>query len=158
MFRIGKRFKWEMAHRLVRSFSEQCQNIHGHSYKMEVILEGELNEDGVLMDFGAVKQTVQPIVDSLDHSIAMFNKDPMISSISTLGVKYIVLPYNPTAENMAQDVMNTVLSSYAGLEGLVSVTVRIWETETGWAECSKTVQEFFLEMQNDEGEENEVQG
>jgi len=153
MFRIGKRFKWEMAHRLVRSFSEQCQNIHGHSYKMEVILEGELNEDGVLMDFGAVKQTVQPIVDELDHSVVLCKDDPMVDEISCLGTKYSIVPYNPTAENMAQDVLITVLSSYAGLEGLVSVTVRIWETETGWAECSKTVQEFFLEMQNDEGEE-----
>ena len=54
--RITKQFKMEVAHRLTSSYSTRCQSPHGHSYLMEVTLESEhLNEDGMVMDFGEVK-------------------------------------------------------------------------------------------------------
>lgn len=51
--KITKQFKFELAHRLVDSYSKKCQSIHGHSYLAEVVLEGyELDTTGMLMDFG----------------------------------------------------------------------------------------------------------
>jgi len=40
--KIAKEFKWEMGHRLPEHFG-QCKNIHGHSYKMLVEFEGEID-------------------------------------------------------------------------------------------------------------------
>jgi len=55
--RIAKEFVWEMSHRL--PYHEgNCKNIHGHSYKMELSLEGEPNENGMLIDFYHIERIV----------------------------------------------------------------------------------------------------
>ncbi|GLI33637.1 6-carboxytetrahydropterin synthase QueD [Desulforhabdus amnigena] len=55
------------AHQL-RNFRGKCENLHGHNWKVEVVLRGvELEECGVLVDFGEVKQATREILSSLDH-------------------------------------------------------------------------------------------
>ena len=155
MVKIGKRFKWEMGHRLLKSYSEPCQNLHGHSYEMEVIIEGTLNQDGVVLDFGLLKEIVSPIVESLDHSLVLCKDDVLVPIISEQGLKLNVVPYNPTAENMAIDIVESIMSHFADVEGINSVTVKIWETRTGWVEASMTKEEFFAKLEEND---NEVQG
>jgi 6-pyruvoyltetrahydropterin/6-carboxytetrahydropterin synthase len=66
--KIAKEFKWEMGHRLPEHF-DKCKNIHGHSYKMIVELEGEILESGMVMDYYDLKKIINPIVEKLDHSL-----------------------------------------------------------------------------------------
>jgi 6-pyruvoyltetrahydropterin/6-carboxytetrahydropterin synthase len=55
------------AHQL-RNFRGKCENLHGHNWKVEVVLRGsQLDETGVLVDFGVVKQAAREILAELDH-------------------------------------------------------------------------------------------
>jgi 6-pyruvoyltetrahydropterin/6-carboxytetrahydropterin synthase len=66
---IFKVFTLEAAHRLPNvPDGHKCARLHGHSFRVEVHLTGELGEDsGWVVDFGDVKSAFQPIYDELDH-------------------------------------------------------------------------------------------
>lgn len=66
---LTKTIDFEAAHWLP-CFPEghKCRRMHGHSFKVDVVLEGEMDESqGYLMDFGQVKQIITPVRDQLDH-------------------------------------------------------------------------------------------
>ncbi|MGV8074410.1 MAG: 6-carboxytetrahydropterin synthase QueD [Syntrophobacteraceae bacterium] len=55
------------AHNL-RNFRGKCENLHGHNWKVEVVLRGsKLNESGVLVDFSEVKQAARELLSQVDH-------------------------------------------------------------------------------------------
>ena len=56
--KIGKEFRWEMGHRLPLH-TRGCQNIHGHSYKLIVEIEGEPGANGMVADYTDLKQIVK---------------------------------------------------------------------------------------------------
>lgn len=147
MFRIRKLFRIEMAHRLLTSFTKRCQQLHGHSYKVEVIFSAErLDEDGMVMDFGKVSEMAKNMIDQLDHATMLHEKDGLNKVIP----EAIMVPYNPTAENMARDICIGFLEKLHG-SNIIAITVRLHETETGWAEFSLTMDEY-TEMKEKEGE------
>lgn len=76
------------AHRLTM-VGEKCENLHGHNWKIEVFVRGEnLDDAGVLMDFGIIKTHVRDIMSLLDHKflneLAYFqNSQPSSENIAT---------------------------------------------------------------------------
>ncbi len=74
MMKIAKEFRWEMGHRLPEHFG-QCKNRHGHSYKMLVEFEGELDENGMVIDYYDVEKIVKPIIEKLDHAFLVNKND-----------------------------------------------------------------------------------
>ena len=66
---IFKVFTLEAAHRLPNvPPGHKCARLHGHSFRVEVHLRGEIgDESGWVMDFGDVKTAFQPLYDQLDH-------------------------------------------------------------------------------------------
>ena len=67
--RLSKTFRFEAAHDLP-TFPEghKCRRLHGHSFRFDVIVEGEVDEKrGYLIDYGDIKRVVDPIVKRLDH-------------------------------------------------------------------------------------------
>jgi 6-pyruvoyltetrahydropterin/6-carboxytetrahydropterin synthase len=67
--RLSKSFCFEAAHDLP-TFPDghKCRRLHGHSFRFEVIVEGEVPADkGYLIDYGEIKRVVDPIVKKLDH-------------------------------------------------------------------------------------------
>ena len=73
MFTLTKEFKFEAAHKLPKH-DGRCARLHGHSFKMRVILMGTPlhcdggPKEGMLMDFGDVSKAVNPLVEAkLDH-------------------------------------------------------------------------------------------
>src|SRR5688500_16900895 len=67
--KIFKAFTLEAAHRLPNvPEGHKCARLHGHSFRIEVHLRGELGEHtGWVMDYADVKKAFQPIYDRLDH-------------------------------------------------------------------------------------------
>ena len=67
---LAREYRFEAAHRLPRvPAGHKCARLHGHSFKFEILLEGEVDErTGFLIDFGDVDAIVQPLVQRLDHS------------------------------------------------------------------------------------------
>ena len=91
---VTKIIKLETAHQLTDSYSKECQTIHGHSYKCEVMFEGNVDpKTGMIIDFKKIKEILQPVHDKYDHKF--FTKE-------TFGGE------NPTAENMARDIFNMI--------------------------------------------------
>lgn len=141
---ITKRFKFELAHRLVDSYSEKCQSIHGHSYIAEVTLRGEhLDSTGMLMDFGEVKNKLQHLIDSWDHSFMFWSKDKLAnhykSMLAVEPLRMIEVDYNPTAEGMSYHIFRACVQ-----EGLPVSEVRVQETLTGWCKATR-LKPFFGE-------------
>ena len=70
MYRISKIFTFEAAHYLPHvPPGHKCGQLHGHSYRLEIILQGELDEEkGWVMDFSEIKKTISPLLEILDHS------------------------------------------------------------------------------------------
>lgn len=69
MVRLSKSFHFEAAHDLP-TFPDghKCRRLHGHSFRFDVIVAGEVPaEKGYLIDYGEIKQVVDPIVCKLDH-------------------------------------------------------------------------------------------
>ncbi len=108
--RITKEFKFEMAHALL-GYNGPCRNIHGHSYYLYVTLTGETVKDdhspvnGMVMDFNELKNMVKTeITDKLDHALVLYDKTPahILDSFKDFN-NIILLPYQPTCENMLED-------------------------------------------------------
>jgi len=67
MYELKVETDFAAAHRLTM-VGEKCENLHGHNWKIEVIVAGEnLDEGGVLIDFGIIKQHVRAVMETLDH-------------------------------------------------------------------------------------------
>lgn len=67
MFELKVKTHFAAAHKLAM-VGEKCENLHGHNWDVEVYVAGEqLNEAGVLVDFGEIKRAVRKIMKELDH-------------------------------------------------------------------------------------------
>lgn len=111
--RVTRSFRFEAAHQLPWH-TGKCRDLHGHSYTLEVTVEGPLNDSGIVVDFGDLGAAVRrEVIDRLDHT---FLNDVI---------------ENPTAELIAHDI-------WKRLEALeVPVCrVRLWETADCCAEVS----------------------
>lgn len=86
--RLERSYRFEAAHFLPRvPPGHKCARMHGHSYQIEVAIEGEIDpERGWVMDFAEIDEFVGPLVRQLDHQV--------LNEIDGLG--------NPTSELLAQ--------------------------------------------------------
>jgi 6-pyruvoyltetrahydropterin/6-carboxytetrahydropterin synthase len=65
---ITKIFRFDSAHKL-NDYSGQCANLHGHTYSLHISVKGEINKNGLVMDFKDLKETVkQKVIAKLDHT------------------------------------------------------------------------------------------
>lgn len=98
-------FYFDAAHRLPQvSLEHKCNQTHGHTFRVEIHLKGELDEHkGWIMDFSQVKQICQPYIDRLDHSF--------LNEIEGLE--------NPTSEIIAIWLWNKIKPQLPGLTKVV---------------------------------------
>ena len=66
---LRKSFGFESAHWLPTFPDDhKCHRLHGHSFRVDVVVEGEVpEEDGYLVDFAVIKAAIKPIEEQLDH-------------------------------------------------------------------------------------------
>lgn len=145
--KVAKRFRWEAAHRLPWHEGE-CRFIHGHSYRMMVEVEGVPTEDtpggsSMLIDFKHVKRLVKPLVEQMDHATIVSSADTDLKeALSAVDSKVYEMGDDSTAENLSEHVADHILSEGAGVlmeHGVEIIRVKIWETETCFAEVEKHV-------------------
>ncbi|MBS4033118.1 MAG: 6-carboxytetrahydropterin synthase [Ignavibacterium sp.] len=131
--KIAKEFRWEMGHRLPEHFG-QCKNIHGHSYKMLVEFEGELDKNEMIIDYYDVEKIINPIIEKLDHAF-MVNKDDgiMLEFLEKMNSKKVVVDFQSTAENICLYLLNEVKKASLP-ENVSHIKVRVYETPFDYAE------------------------
>lgn len=94
MYYVSKRLEIAGAHRLNLDYESKCSNLHGHNWIVTVFCKAEkLNENGMVCDFAKIKEQVH---GKLDHQ---FLND--------------IFEFNPTAENIARWIVETVENCYA---------------------------------------------
>lgn len=126
-----------MAHRVLGAYTERCQGLHGHSYKFEVFVGGEGQDSAqMLIDFKLLKEAINPILDAFDHSLIIWEKDlELLEKAKELNKRYIVVPYNPTAEQIARHIFYACSRKIGTLsDELFIEQVIVHETDTGYAQ------------------------
>ena len=105
MYYVAKRLEISAAHSLMLSYESKCEDLHGHNWIVKIYCKSEsLNEDGMVTDFTLIKKKISA---ALDHK--NLNE---------------VLPFNPTAENIARWICDNVENAYR---------VEVWESEMNMA-------------------------
>ena len=142
---IRKLFKFENAH-IVRGCSTQrcSENIHGHSYKVEVLLESNYLDHGQMVyDFGLMKCYIKELIDAFDHAIALWSGDEpaYIEAMKQYSKRWVLLPVSPSAEQFSRVIflmVERVLASTVMHNGERNVKVQsiiVHETDTGYAQA-----------------------
>lgn len=118
MYEVYVTTRFEAAHRLIGDFGP-ASRMHGHTYRMEVIVRGQhLGDDGTLYDIGELDQAANDLAASLDYRD--LNEVPGLTDVNT------------TAEVLA-DYCWERLAPPLRDRGLDSLAVRIWESPDVYA-------------------------
>jgi 6-pyruvoyltetrahydropterin/6-carboxytetrahydropterin synthase len=122
MFEVSVEQTFAAGHAL-RNYHGKCENVHGHNYRVRVLVEGQdLDEAGLLVDFVEMKRVMRDIIEKLDHQF--LNDVPPFDKL------------NPSAENMARyffEEMTRLLDAGAHKNPVRVSEVKIWETDTATA-------------------------
>lgn len=121
MYELKVVTQFAAAHQL-RDSGGKCEKLHGHNWRIEVVLTGEkLNSVGLLIDFKEVKEAVDGILEELDHSF--LNELPQFKD------------QNPSSENIAAYIFERLGSTLNNNQIKVSKVIA-WESESASASYS----------------------
>lgn len=129
----------------------RCRYPHGHSRTIEVVVASDaLDDQGMVVDFKALKTLVEEHVARYDHAMAIHKDDPLLPELQRLYPESVLVfeQTDPTTEAMALEIFEHVrarLASgfscdcdgvrYSVPAGSVRLErLRVWETPTSWAE------------------------
>lgn len=137
-------------HRVV-GHENKCRHLHGHNYRIHFVCEADqLDSVGRVIDFGVIKEKLCMWVENhWDHKFLAWGEDKVMRGATAAFNQYncadqweeelglflnsiVFTPFNPTAENMAQHLVEVIGPQQLAGTGVTLVSVRIEET----AKCS----------------------
>lgn len=122
----------------VHGHEGKCAHLHGHNYRVHFTVEGHLDALGRVIDFSAIKDRLCMWLEAnWDHKMLIGEEDPMrrvLAGADPEGV--VIVPFNPTAENMAEHLLTLVAPMQLGGTGVTLIHVSIEETR----KCSASAQ------------------
>jgi 6-pyruvoyltetrahydropterin/6-carboxytetrahydropterin synthase len=117
MFEVAVEHTFAAGHAL-REYRGKCENVHGHNYRVQVVVRGEkLDKIGMLADFTALKKALRDTCEPMDH--VFLNEMKPFDTV------------NPTAENMAVYIAEKLQEVIGGGDGnpVEVAEVKVWETD-----------------------------
>lgn len=117
MYEVSVDEQFAAAHNL-RNYKGKCEDLHGHNYKLRVVLKGEaLDSTGLLYDFVHLKQVIRDVIRALDHKY--LNELPPFVEL------------NPSAENIARHIYDEISKQlHRTPNGAEVASITVWETDT----------------------------
>jgi len=115
----------------VSGHENKCAHIHGHNYRFHfTVATDELDSIGRVIDFSVIKvKLCQWLEDNYDHKFLMWENDPLLEKMIDIVPKDIVVtPFNPTAENIAQHLVEVVAPKQLDKTGCKLIKCVIDET------------------------------
>lgn len=110
MYYVTKRMEVAGSHSLKLSYESKCKKLHGHNWIITVFCRAsQLNADGMVCDFKHIKNKIH---DKLDH-----------------GNLNEILPFNPTAENIAKWIVDSIPECYKASVQESEGNIAIYEEE-----------------------------
>lgn len=145
--KIIKRFTSETSHIVRGATSIRCHNnVHGHGYKWLVTLEGDLQSNGMILDFKDLKP-IKEFIDLFDHAtvFSSIENPKIIDFFRMMFPRVLVMNKNTTAECMARLVFKFTKDWLSYTTDLIKVVqVDVWETETGCGVATECDDEDIL--------------
>lgn len=142
---IRKLFRFESAHIVRGCSTRRCSHsIHGHSYKVEILLEAHALDRGQMVyDFGLLKHGPRMLIDAFDHAVAIWSGDEpdYIAACQRFSERWVRIPVSPSAEQFSRlfffliDQLLTLTEMRNGEAGVCLHSVIVHETDTGYAQC-----------------------
>jgi len=139
---ITKQIGFDMGHR-VPNHKSKCKNVHGHRYTCLVTMEGEIveekgvSDEGMVIDFSDIKSIANELLDGeLDHGFMVYEGDEDLKNfLLNNEQKTIVVPFIPTAENIAKWIYDKLLPKYEDTygTGLRLKKIKLYETPNSYA-------------------------
>jgi 6-pyruvoyltetrahydropterin/6-carboxytetrahydropterin synthase len=132
--------KFDAGHRVVNHESK-CATLHGHEYHVHIYASAkELDSLGRVIDFSVIKDRVGTWIDrNWDHTMIIWGGDPNLEHLKKCqGYKPIFISkWNPTAENMAQFLLDHVCPYVLQNTGVEVKKIRLYETSNCYVEVTK---------------------
>ncbi|MBO5137016.1 MAG: 6-carboxytetrahydropterin synthase QueD [Spirochaetaceae bacterium] len=126
MFQVRVEASFAAAH-FLKNYHGKCESLHGHNYKVYAHVKGNrLDEGGMLVDFGILKETLRSVCAKLDHSNLNDLKDSKGND---------VFFQNPSAERIAKWIFDQIEATLQNTEAQL-FAVDVFETETSRARYS----------------------
>lgn len=149
MYEIERYHDISTGHRVV-GHESKCRHLHGHNYRIFFTVapsmfredtNAPLDELGRVVDFSVVKNTLcEWLEENWDHKMLISQEDPCLWNLQQIDPNGVVaVPFNPTAENMAEYLVNVIAPSLLQDRGVVLVRCRIEETRKCAATYSREV-------------------
>jgi 6-pyruvoyltetrahydropterin/6-carboxytetrahydropterin synthase len=137
---LVRQLRFAAGHRLWRH-EGKCAYLHGHNYRVDVEVASAtgpatVDDVGRIVDFSLIKRRLLGWLDAhWDHGFVLFRDDAdAIAAVrGTTPTKYFLLPWNPTAENMARYLLESVCPHVLGDLGVFAREVAVWETDSACA-------------------------
>ena len=135
--RIRRYIETDTGHR-VPNHKSKCRHMHGHRYRFEAEIEGDVvqksgvSDEGMLMDFSDISEILTVhIHDIVDHAFVVYEHDSRaLEALKCMDDSHrtVVVPFIPTAENLAKwafdQVQPHIVSAYGNKLKLVAMHVR----------------------------------
>lgn len=148
--KICKRVHFHAAHRLM-FHQGLCRFLHGHTYQIDIIfntLSDELPENGMYLDFSELKEFCYRVTQDLDHATLLNKRDPYCGVLSEPFYqsqspelkergRVICFETDPTAEAIASLILDRLIKHTTGTCKCEVYSVKVWETETSFAEVKR---------------------
>lgn len=142
--KVTKEITFDVAH-MLSYYEGKCANLHGHTYKLQVTLKGDVdNEARMVLDFNILKDVLdQSVMDVFDHAIIFSDpkfrneaEDGLYIWAKKYGKKYaVILNGKTTCEDMAPYIRELISENLLSRQIKAVVSVKLWETPTSFAEC-----------------------
>lgn len=141
---ITRQFTFDSAHQLTDYYGK-CESMHGHTYKLQVTLEGEVQKNGLVIDFVVLKRIVKKhVLDMLDHKVLNdVVKNPSAENLvvwiwDRLKDLQKLLHEEVNDPNLAEHIKKILRDDSEGLQktefdkALRLYEVKLWETPNSW--------------------------
>lgn len=146
----------------VSGHESKCAFLHGHNYRITFYCEPEksLDQVGRVLDFSVIKSLLcMWLENNWDHRFLAFKEDPIMTTLfmnsrkdiaaDVFAASIVWVPFNPTAENMAQYLLDVVGPQQLANTGVILTKVVVEETR----KCSATASKKRLPISYYETEE-----
>lgn len=118
MYELMVETQFSAAHQL-RGYKGKCENLHGHNWRIQVVITAEkLNDIGLAMDFHELKKITNELISTLDHSV--------------LNEMFPFTEINPSSENIAKWMYDSIKKKLNN-NNIAVASVTVWEAEAASA-------------------------
>lgn len=114
----------------VYQHESKCAHAHGHNYRVHFHCEADdLDQIGRVIDFSVIKEKLCMWIENVwDHHFLLWECDPWAESMTKIDPTIVIVPFNPTAENMAEYLVSVIGPQQLVGTGVTLVKVTIEET------------------------------